>query len=297
MPSRFLPSAQFVLIVGSIAASGALVLAAQYLTGAPRGLPSTLTATTAPRDLSRVDPNWEQTLLAIQGKSAITAAVASSTVDTLLDATKSTNLTTTVAQSLLVNLFDAKSQGLGSDIPTQNQLIAQATAQIQGEKDPPAYASSDLTLSTQTPIALKAYGNAVMTAMAAHPGANYNDTLFALGYLTDSNDPAQVAKLANIQKEYRALVRDLAKVPVPPTLAPLHLQILNNLSYAAGAYSDMEVAVSDPLRSIAGLQTYQSLVDETTRVFINIAQILKQNGILFTKDEPGSAWATLLSLQ
>jgi hypothetical protein len=296
-PSRFLPSAQFALIVGSIAASGGLVLAAQYFTGAPKIPSSTLAPAPAPTDLATVDPNWEQTLLAIQGPTTSLTPPASTTVATLLDAAKSTNVTTTVAQSLLVNLFDAKSQGLGSDIPTQDQLVAQAAAQIQQDKSAPAYQASDLTPSDQTPIALKAYGNAVMAAMAAHPKANYNDTLFALGYTTDSGDPAQIAKLASIQKEYRALAHDLALIPGPPTMMPLHLQIVNDLSYVADTYTSLEAAHDDPLKAIGGLQTYQSLIDETTRVFINIAQILKQNGILFNKDEPGAAWTSLLSLQ
>ena len=300
MPSRFLPSAQFALIVGSIAASGGLVLAAQYITGAPRGLPTTVSvvpvATTA--DLTNVDPNWEQTLMAIQGQSPTApVAAASSTVAGLLDAAKNPNVTTTVAQSLLVNLFNAKSQGLGSDIPTQNQIIAQATAQIQPSKGAPTYMQNNLTLSDATPAALKAYGNAVMAVMLAHPTANYNDTIFALGYATDSGDPVQIAKLAAIQKDYYALAKDLAAVPVPPTLVPLHLQVINDLSAMADSYPDMEAAPTDPLRGVTGLQTYQSLTNETVRVFTNVAQELKQNGILFTKDEPGNAWNQLFSLQ
>lgn len=300
MSSRFLPSAQFVLIVGSIAASGGLVLAAQYFTGAPRMTPPAITAVSTPgnTDYSSVNPNWQQTLADIQSQSP-TAPVAAptSTVAGLLDAAKSPNVTTTVAQSLLVNLFDAKSQGLGSDIPTQDQIIAQAAAQIQPEKSGPAYTADDLTLSDDTPAALKAYGNAVMTVTTAHSIANYNNTIFALGYAIDSDDPAQLAKLAAIQADYYALAKDLAAVPVPPTLSPLHLQIVNDFSAIADSYTDMEAAPTDPLKGAAGLQAYQSLINEITRVFINVAQQLKQNGILFTKDEPGNAWNQLLSLQ
>jgi hypothetical protein len=61
-------------------------------------------------------------------------------------------------------------------------------------------------------------------------------------------------------------------------------------------FGDMQLIFEDPLRGLAGLQLFQALNDETTRVFISIAQQLSQNGILFNKDEPGSAWGSLLSL-
>jgi hypothetical protein len=300
MSSRFLPSAQFVLIVGSIAASGGLVLAAQYVTHPAQTTPPAVTAVATPEntDYTAVDPNWQQTLADIQSQSpSAPVAAPSSTVADLLTASKSPNVTSTVAQSLLINLFNATSQGLGSDIPTQDQIVAQAVAQTTPQKSAPAYTGDDLTLSDDTSASLKTYGNAMMTFMAAHQTANYNNTLIALGYASDSNDPAQLAKLASIQADYYALAKDLATVPVPPTLVPLDLQVINDISAMADSFTDMEAVAADPLRAVAGVQTYQSLANETTRVFINIGQELKQNGILFTKDEPGNAWNQLLSLQ
>jgi hypothetical protein len=53
--------------------------------------------------------------------------------------------------------------------------------------------------------------------------------------------------------------------------------------------------VNDPLRGLQGLQVYQSAAGISVKVFTNIAQALNKNGILFKKDEPGAAWAALLS--
>ncbi|HVV15182.1 MAG TPA: hypothetical protein VHD55_02170 [Candidatus Paceibacterota bacterium] len=290
---RYLPSTQFLVIVGSILLSGGLVLAAerftrdQYIPGKiMSGVPAQPPA----------DPNWQNTLNSIQGVSQAPDLTPPNpeTVGSLLDAAKSSNLTTTVGRSLLINISAAKSQGLGSDIPTQDQVVAQARAQIESTQSAPQYKNADLALSAQNAAALKAYGNGVIAVLAAHPKANYEDTVVAVGKATDSNTASALAALPGIQAEYKAVVRELLALPVPPNMAPLHLKVVNDFSILAASYDDMAQTLSDPLRGVAGLSIYDSTTDEIGRVFINIAQTFSQNGILFTEDEPGSSWSALV---
>jgi hypothetical protein len=291
--SRYLPSTQFLVIVGSILLSGGLVVAAERFTHLPAA-PSSLISGAPAQNLA--DPNWQATLSTIQGQTQMPTLTPPSpdTVNDLLNAAKSDNVTTTVGRSLLVNLSAAKSQGLGSDIPTQDQLVAQARAQIESAGTAHQYTAADLTLSAQNSDALKAYGNAVMAVVTAHPKANYQDTVLAVGKAVDTGSSAALAPLAGIQGEYRALLQALLAVPVPPNMAPLHLKVVNDFAVMVAAYDDMAVALEDPLRGAAGFDIYNSTTDELGRVFINIGQIFAQNGILFTKDEPGSVWNTLV---
>ena len=295
-PGRYLPSAQFAIIVCSIALSGGLVLAAQYVTHKPV---ASVHIVSSDSQTAASDADWQSTLQAIQGQSSVSAPTPPSpdVVNTLLNAAQTSNLTTTVGRTLLINLSNAKSQGLGSDIPTQDQLIEAAKEQIDIPPTAPQYATADLTVVGQNPATLKAYGNGVMQAINNHPKAAYNAVMLAVGKATDNSDPTTLAQLPAIQKEYAALAQDLASVPVPSTLLPFQLKIVNDMSLLAGTFSGMEAVLTDPLRGIAALQSYNSLNNEMERVFINIAQALQQNGILFTKDEPGQAWTQLLSLQ
>ncbi len=170
----------------------------------------------------------------------------------LLDAAQSANLTTTVGRSLLINISAAKSQGLGSDIPTQDQVVAQARAQIESAGSAPQYTNADLSLSAQSNEAIKAYGNAVMAIVLAHPKANYQDTVLAVGKATDTGAKANLALLPPIQKEYRALLQELLAVPVPPSLAPLHLKVVNDFATIVASYDDMSATLDDPLRRDSG---------------------------------------------
>jgi hypothetical protein len=83
-------------------------------------------------------------------------------------------------------------------------------------------------------------------------------------------------------------------VPVPKTLAPLQQQAVGDFTQIADTFADMQLAISDPLRSASGIQRYQQLLSEAGRVFTNIAQSLNTSGILFSKDEPGSNWSAFL---
>ena len=291
----YLPSARFVLIVVSIAVSGGLVVAAQKITS-PGGGASSITSSSASRGVPTGD--WLANLRAIEGEHVgkVSTSTSGELAQGLRSAAQSTNLTDTVARTLFINLSEAKSQGLGSDIPTQEKLIEQAVAQIKKDRAP-TYTLESLRLTDNNTAALKKYGNAVIEIIAAHPGASFVDAVYAVGRATDNTTPAELAPLASIQKEYRALAEALRLLPVPPTLAPLHLQMVNNLAGMADALGDVAVLFNDSLRGLAGFELYQALNNETTRVFINIGQVFVQNGILFNKDEAGAAWGSFLSAQ
>lgn len=290
----YLPSAQFSLIVGSILISGGLVLAADYITD-PLAPSTVSTSASAP---GGVDTRWQDTLRAIQEQNPLgnlPPAPNPTAVAELLEAAQTSNITNTIARTLLINLSEAKSQGLGSDIPTQEALVASALEQMGQGRGEAVYTSADLTLSTETSVAQKTYGNGVMAILNTHTGASYINTILAIGDMTDTGSKAKLADLSAIQTEYRAITRELAVLPVPPTLAPFHLQVINDLAHITDVYEDMKVVLEDPLRGIAGLELYRSLTDELARVFINIAQAFSKNGILFTKEDPGNTWGTLLT--
>src|SRR6185369_9993557 len=201
-----------------------------------------------------------------------------------------------IGKTLLINLTNAKSQGLGDDIPTQEQIIAAAAAQAAAQQsNVTLYTTQDLDIVSSSNNSLHAYGNLVIQTLGAHPEASEQATLLAIDYAVEGGDKTQAAKLAKIGAAYKAAAQDLLKISVPQTLAPLHLQAVNDLTRTSATFTDMQSITTDPVRGLIALQTYESLMDEGARVFINIAQNLSKGGILFSKDEPGSAWAGFLS--
>ncbi len=287
-----LPSGKFIGTVSSIAIAGALIFAANVVTR-----PNADSTSVESASATSQSADWKKTLEEIQAQSPsnrVPQTPRGDAVNTLLNAATSDNITDTVAKTLFIKLSAAKAQGLGGDIPTQDTLIADAVSKINQERGAPEYAATNLTLIPESKQALREYGNGVMEIILAHPGATVQETLSVLTVGTENKSPSKLKELLPIGLEYEAIARELAGLPVPNTLAPLHLQIVNNLIRMGNTFPDMAKMVSDPLRGLGSFQIYQSLADESKRVLTSIATTFSKNGILFNKDEPGVTWNSLV---
>lgn len=286
----YLPSSHFATIAISVAAAGVLVLVAHYATRPPKS-PAEITSATLPAP----EDDWQLALEQIQAQApGLPAAPDEDTIQGLLEAARDSNITSSVARSLFVNLTDKSAQGLGSDIPTQEKLISEASSRISGLQAK-RYASGDLTIVAQNKDNSRTWGNEVMLTFASHPRANNDDAIYLMGYATDYSDPGSLESLGVIASAYASLARELAEVPVPSTYAPLHLQLVNNLSQMSAAAKEMQYVIEDPLRGLSGLQAFQTAGTEATRVLTTLAEQLNKGGILFNKDEAGSLWTSFLS--
>jgi len=286
----YLPSAQFLVIIGALAVSGGVVAAAQYYVSV-KNAPTTLASAQA---LAQ-DQAWAQSLAQIQAQSGVVLpqVPTEDAMQTLLTQAQSDNLTDSIGRGLLVKLTSAGVQGLGSDIPTQDSIIAAAAAQINASQRSTTPVS--LSLVEASDLTLRNFGNAVMVVFSNHPKASSEATLVTLAKATDAGTNGPLSALAPIGQEYRAIANELSVLPVPKTLSPLYLQVVQNLYATADTYPNMAKVVDDPLRGLAALQQYQLLMGETGRILTNIAEALKKGGILFSKDEPGAVWETFLS--
>ncbi len=291
--SSYLPSAQFTLVVSSIALAGGLVLVADYFTS-----PSDNSAVVTSETPSGITPmDWESSLAAIQGDKSFPKPLDPTTLASLQAETASPTMTGTVGRSLLLNLAEAKSQGLGSDFPTQERLIAGAVAQTEVERGSPVYTLTDLKTVPETIDSLRAYGNALASTLQNYPKTSREETILAVSQAAEKGTKEGFAPLAAIEGEYRALTSAIVALPVPLTLSPLHLQIANNLARITSLYTDFRATLTDPVRGIGALKLYQSLVLETQRILTNIASLLTEGGIIFESNEPGAVWNLLLTTQ
>jgi len=291
--ASYLPSPQFSLILTSVLCAGGLIWAADYYTS-PQA-PPTITSAPTPSALTTGGLDWKAALATIQGESALPEPPSEEAVANLRALAEGPNTTAAVGRAILVNLGEAKAQGLGSDIPTQERIVASALAKLDTSQDVTLYTSADLTLVTENPETLASYGNRVAITLGQHSQASVESVLLAVGNATDSGDPSHLEVLTAVAAAYKSIAVELAGLATPQTLSPLHLQAVNNFVRIAAACEDMQVVLTDPLRGLAGLKEYQSLTQETGRLFISIAQALNKDGILFSEGEPGYAWSLLVA--
>ncbi len=294
---RYLPSAQFSLLAAALIGSVALVYAADFVT--KKSAPSELAvSTTEDSQGAAEDVNWKQALDEVQanGGATLPKPPDQESVNAMIKAAETKNVTASVGRTLLVQLAAAKAQGMGSDIPTQDSLVAQAISMVP-KPQTKVYTAADITFAPDTKEGTHAYGNLLMATLNAHPGASMQQTLVVIANAADSGSSVNLKKLLPIEKEYRALLRDLVTIPVPKTMSPLHVQIVNDIAQISDTFPNIEAMIDDPVRGLTGIKRYQSLTSETKRVFINISQSFNKDGILFLSGEPGESWASVLSAQ
>jgi hypothetical protein len=304
MGSRpYLPSLRFSLIVLSLLGASGLVYAAQVMT-APGTSSSVASVTPPPDDSSAAaadHSDWQATLYAIQaeeGSSSLPAALSQSTVDALQQAAQSSNLTDTIGKTLLVNLTNAASQGLGPDTPTQDSIIQSALGQVAAAAPTGrTYTQADLNVVIDSTASQKAYGNALAEVFAQNSEQNVQTTLLAVDAATSQDDSSKLDDLTTVEANYRALVTDLLLVPTPQTMVPFQLVLINNFEGIADTYPGMQTLITDPIAGLTAVQQYNSLTGETSDVLASIAQALNKDGILFNKDDPGSVWTAFLAEQ
>lgn len=278
-------------MVGSILLAAGLVYAADYVTSGSSA-PAEVVSTTVPQ----VNSDWQAALAQAQlNEPQAPTAPDEGMVAKLNAGVQSSNLTQTLGKSLLINLTAAQQQGLGDDIPTQDKLIAQAANQIQTQSNAKVYTATNLTTVPQTKDSLHTYGNAIITTILKHPKANATQTLLDVGYASDYQSQKTLDAMAATGLEYKALAEDLSKIPVPQTLVPMHLQVVNDFAQMAAVFPDIQMTLKDPLRGLAGIQVFQSHSGESVRVLTSIAQTLSKNAILFNAGEAGTSWSVFLS--
>ncbi|KKW35972.1 hypothetical protein A2852_00900 [Candidatus Adlerbacteria bacterium RIFCSPHIGHO2_01_FULL_54_23] len=291
---EYLPSRQFSLIAASLLVAGSLVAAADYA-AAPKNDVGSLAVSTGATEGAEED--WQHMLEDVQGGAAFASLpepISEGEIEDLLDSAKSDNMTSTVARSLLIKLTAARTEGLGGDIPTQDEIVGDALARME-TLAPELYTAADLAAVASSPQTLRAYGNEVMGTFGAHAQANSESAFRAFALAVDNNSETEIETLEAISGHYAALARDLARLSVPSTLVPLHLQATNNFLHIAEALGDMRLVQGDPLRGLSGYQRYRSLMSEQARLLTNVAESLRTGGIIFNKEDLGIAWSIFLN--
>jgi len=292
----YLPSRKFSGITGSILLALGLVWFASAITSPPKKSPSHLVVGGS-SGASQV--NWAATLHEIQSQqeNRLPEPPNQAMVGSLLENAKTSSVTETVGRSLLINLTNARAQGLGGDQPTQDQLVAAALGELNAVATPSKrYTAEDLSVVPDSKDAVRAYGNAIVKAFLRHPRASMAETLTLMGKKVNGQSVGNLS-FNVIATDYRGLAKDFSSITAPQAIAGYHLTVTNDYLQMADSFVHMQAVDADPLRGLAGLQVYNKSAEEAQSMFINIAQIFAKEGILFTKDEPGALLGSLLSGQ
>ena len=83
---------------------------------------------------------------------------------------------------------------------------------------------------------------------------------------------------------------DLYSLDVPKSLVDIHTELTNNFSKAAAVFEVIKNEKTDPLKLPFAIKTYQEIIASQPVLLRQIAQFIKDNGIIFTNGETGRYW-------
>jgi|GEM_PF-4486882 len=231
--------------------------------------------------LSSADGGW---ILPVDSESAN----ASST--SLID----TNLTTILSKQVFSN-FMVLNQSGNLNPQTINDLTDQLSSQII-DKIPAVkvYTIADLNINKNpTNVDIKKYGNNFFIVRNNTQNAFINQISSPGSPLLDKSDTGTMNTYILAGKLYEKIVNDLLSLSVPISLVNLHLAILNNYSGSAFGLKMFGQLDNDPIAAVGGLNLYSKNVTVEEALVSNMAQYLRDNGIIFNENEPGYGWNSL----
>ncbi|MBI2109010.1 MAG: hypothetical protein HYT93_02395 [Parcubacteria group bacterium] len=198
------------------------------------------------------------------------------------------NLTENLSKELITSLILGGNTTVSkSDISDAlNILFEKSTA----PETPRIYSQNNIKIADNSELAFKSYGNDFMNVIEKHAGANAADALGAFEQILETRNESSAKILQRVAEEYRKMESDMLSIETPQRIAPLHLDFINGLRATGNAVSDMEFALSDPVRATLGLSTYIKQLDRAWAILNNIYNIFKTEKIEFSQSESGYRW-------
>lgn len=168
------------------------------------------------------------------------------------------------------------------------QIAADLAKKVSDENaQKPTYVLGDVKLAQDSSDTYRTYGNAVGGLFTA-TAKNYPDNEVAIMQQAfTTNDPADFAKLSPNAAAYRTLAVELAKIPAPRSLAPIHLRFMNDYAAIAQALADVGNTLGDAMRSMVGITSYNQHLTDALTAGKDLADFFTKNNIVFSPEEQG----------
>jgi hypothetical protein len=149
-------------------------------------------------------------------------------------------------------------QGSGSlNTNVQDQLFEKVNENVDArEEKTEAYSQEDIAIAeSNSQQAVESYRAGFASATQALQSVQNHD-LILLAQYSETGDTGLLDELASNAEAYKQLIEDLRAVPVPPEVAPAHLEMLNNTHIMQENIRDMSQAEEDPLGALMAAGDY-----------------------------------------
>jgi hypothetical protein len=162
----------------------------------------------------------------------------------------------------LLSTIAAISQTGDMDAASVDALADKLTEQIATRAPEKIYAPKDIKIVPENGTALKSYSDALVNIFPKEaPDMSVLDILESSLTENGELDKSALVELDPVIESTEKMVAALLKQSVPETLAPIHLDIINDLERLVENLKNIENYDGDPVLALSGMGQYESNTD------------------------------------
>lgn len=235
--------------------------------------------------------DWEEALRRIQGSSTIDTAIASLSETASSSTTTAQPLTATdrFAQRFFTEYVRLQKNGATIDeeasLRLVNRLLAEDYGSPAGER---MYAERDISvLSSNSAIEFRKYANSLASAFSQETPDDYENELAILNRVADTENNADLQKLAQNIAHYEKVRAEILAVAVPQAFRSVHLTIINSLSAMIEGVRGMQLLSTDPVGATKMVLRYEDGIKALDLAIAQLSTALKQSKVAFSASDAG----------
>ncbi len=197
-----------------------------------------------------------------------------------------TTFTDKFARSFFQSFMEGKMMGQTPEDKTA--LIEEAIESVAKNTSQKIFTEKDINTAETNGTSLREYGNMVGEVLS-RAVVSQTEPMAILQEILDTQDETKMG-VFKIQKEtYARILKMMLIVPTPRTLSTQHLELVNSIEALRMDFEAMEVALTDPLYTLARVKRYEEDQTFFMASLQNIQKNLSAEGIVYSNDEYGAA--------
>ncbi len=203
---------------------------------------------------------------------------------------------TTLTGKFSVGFFQQylTAKGFGTFSENKDELVKQATANLQREATDRIYTFSDIIFApTDTIESIRAYGNTVATIVLEHSEEVTENEVDILQRAMKQNDPSRLSQIDPAIASYENFLAMTLATPVPFSLRQEHVDLINVYNAILSDLKAMRGTFEDPLLGLLRLKRYNQDIEGLVYTYYNLDRALRRAGVLYQEDEPGTVFNAL----
>lgn len=229
--------------------------------------------------------DWEKSLRLLEdpGTASPTASLEAYASSTRTEVTA----TDRFARELFTLYAQAKQSGRPIDEKTAEEIAELALS--NDYTGPMTLATvDDIKTTTDTSRArAKAYGNSIAAALTPPSVPGDQELMILERMMNQEARPEDAESLILILKRYASIIESLKDIAVPQDATPLHLDLINGMSYLARAVEGMISLQVDPVGSLTKIRGYEDGTDLLAAVGLGLRNYFNSKNVSFSSDERG----------